>query len=370
MGVLGAGTMGAGIALACALAGCRVVVSDVSEEARSTASERWRLDSAKLVMRGLLTGAIAETVLQNLTLAETVDSFADCSLVIEAVNENLDLKRSLLAKVECVVRQDALLATNTSTLSVAAIASDLLQPARLIGMHFFVPAHLNKLLEIVVQDGIERSTVARVNGWSRLLGKDALICRDTPGFVVNRFYLPFINEAARLVDEGLCSSGEADAAAMEAFDIPIGPFGVCNMGNPKTTLAAVEGLQPLGAFYAPAESLVVHARDGTSWPLSKGAPKGVSNNALIDRLHGAVCFAILDALGQKVAQPYDFDRAASVALRFGVGPVRLMQALGGDAVAALVATFCERYGGDRSRLAAQIRNLTMLSKVERCAAQA
>lgn len=363
VGVIGAGMMGASIALSSGLAGRPTILHDSNEGTADAAIIRLRAITRQMVERGRLTADAAAATAENLTAAKQIGDLSGCRLVIEAVYEDLAIKRSVFQAAERVVARDALLATNTSTLSVSEIARDLEVPGRTIGMHFFVPAHVNKLVEIAVPKVAAAETLAAAVHYCEIFGKQALICRDTPGFVVNRFYLPLINEAARCVDEGLGSPDEIESAACAAFNLAIGPFAVCNMGKPKTTLAAIEGLGSLGTFYAPARSFVAHAQADTPWPLSKNSKQATPQQAPIDRLRSAVFYPVLHALGDGVAKPADFDQGAAIALRFGLPPAALMNSLGRDAVAALVTPICTRYGAALPSALDQIERAAVPSAV-------
>jgi 3-hydroxybutyryl-CoA dehydrogenase len=357
VGVTGAGTMGAGIALACALARLPVVLYDSGPQALAAAEARLRNDVSKMAARGHLSADEQAAVLERIVPTDAIGDLAPCDLVIEAVFEDAEIKAATFRDIERVVRPHALLATNTSTLSVASLAGGLAVPDRLVGMHFFIPAHVNRLVEIVAPETAAQQAVDRAKRYCALLGKEALVCRDTPGFVVNRFYLPLINDAARAIGEGGCSPDEGDAAARAAFRLAVGPLAVCNMGRPKTTLAAIEGLRDLGPFYAPAEPVVAHAAADTAWPLARDTSAISAPAEMVARLQGAVFFAVLDALDGGVTTAANVDRAAGIALRFGRAPAALMDELGRAAVERLVAPHCERHGMPRPSTLPQVGHL-------------
>ncbi len=223
VGVVGAGTMGAGIAQVAAWSGHRVVLYDVAPDvvARGTAG------IARLLRRGAEKGrhTAVEAEAAIARIAGTVDlaDFGSCGIVIEAAPERLDLKRDLFARLEAVVHDEAILATNTSTLSVAAIAGGLARPERLCGLHFFNPAPLMPLVEVIRGPRTDPAVAATVAGLARMWGKSPVEVEDRPGFIVNRVARPFYGEALRLLGEGVADVATLDRLARDA-GFPMGPF--------------------------------------------------------------------------------------------------------------------------------------------------
>ncbi|NPC55628.1 3-hydroxyacyl-CoA dehydrogenase family protein [Caenimonas soli] len=343
--VIGSGVMGCGIALACALSGRAVVLHDQNAAALDAAFERMRMDLQRLAARGRLTQEQAAAAMARISGDSRIEGVAACDPVIEAVFEDLAVKSELFRQIGGIVAPDALVASNTSALSIEALSGSIAQPSRFTGMHFFIPAHQNALVEITRGTRTSQSSLERAIAFCRSIGKTTLQCKDSPGFVVNRFYLPFINEAARIVDEGLASASLVDEAAKLAFEPPIAPLALCNLGSPRTTHGAIAALAALGPFYAPAANVVSHAAAMTPWPLGdKSAAPASVPQAIVDRLRGSVFLSILHALDQGVAAAADFDLAARVALRFGLAPVALMDRLGAAEVRRLVHPLCEAHG--------------------------
>jgi 3-hydroxybutyryl-CoA dehydrogenase len=281
--------------------------------------------------------------LHLLTAVDKLVDLANCEIVIEAVIENTAVKRQVFNDLEAIVSTDCVLATNTSTLSVEGISQGLSLPERVIGMHFFMPAHTSQLVEIASPELTNSVSKDRAIKYCSELGKSPLLCKDTPGFVVNRFYLPLINEAARCLDDGLGTVDQIEASAQVAFGLRVGPFGVCNMGRPETTQAAIQGLSKLGSFYEIADSIVRHGEAGTAWPISNDGTENFSES-LVSRLRGAVFYAVLDALEGGVANPLAFDVGASKALYFELPPVTQMRSLGQEKVKFLVEKNCTGHG--------------------------
>lgn len=215
--------MGAGIAQASAIAGYDVVLYDVSAEVAGKAHSRIDQSIDKGVARGKTAPDVAETAKVNLATATELDAVFDCDLIIEAVPERLDLKRKIFAQLDAQTPEHTILATNTSSLSVNAIAAATKRPEKVIGLHFFNPAHIMKLVEIIRGDLTSDETVSASQAYVDMLGKTAVMCKDTPAFIVNRVARPFYGEALRLLGEGSADVGTIDTL-MRSIGFRMGPF--------------------------------------------------------------------------------------------------------------------------------------------------
>jgi 3-hydroxybutyryl-CoA dehydrogenase len=235
--VVGAGTMGAGIALVAAQAGHPVRLLDVREGAAAAAVQGLQDKLAALGAKGRLDAGEAAAASSRLSVADSVAALTDCALVIEAVAERLDVKQSLFADVEAVVGPDALLATNTSSLSVTAVAAPLAHPERVVGLHFFNPADRMRLVEVVRGDATEPAVVEAAVELARAWGKTPVVCTSTPGFIVNRVARPYYGEAQRMVEEGVADPATIDAILREAGGFPLGPFELTDLVGQDVNLA-------------------------------------------------------------------------------------------------------------------------------------
>lgn len=349
--VVGLGVMGTGIARSLATAGVATCLYD----SRANQAVRAKADIiSALERRGHPAAPNAADLLNPVDLLSGV---AKCDFVIEAIHENLDEKMALLSALDELLGPNAIIASNTSSLSLAEIALALQRPQRFVGMHFFVPAHANPLVEVGQAPQTAERVVQSTIAFAKWLNKEPLRCRDAPGFITNRFYLPLINEAMRIVDEGGLSAAEADAAAIQAFDLSIGPFTVCRMGKLSTTLAAVDGLSSLGRFYEPCKALVERGRAERQWPESSLQPGFAAPEDFVRRLRAAVFFAVLDGLEGGVAEAAAFDKAAAIGLRFGRPPFALMEELGREYVERCVGELAREYGASVPKSVAKINNL-------------
>lgn len=225
-GVLGAGVMGGGIAWACASAGVTARVKDLTWDAVAKAHATVADYDRRLVKIRKLTPAAANVVAHRVSGSLDWSGFADVGVVIEAVVEDLAVKRKVLAECEAHVAPDTVLATNTSSLAVTDMASALARPQRLVGMHFFNPVNRMPLVEVVAHPGSNPDAVGRVAGLARRMGKTAIVVRDCPGFLVNRCLLPYLAEAGRCLEDG-ASVARIDRL-LRAFGMPMGPFELCD----------------------------------------------------------------------------------------------------------------------------------------------
>ena len=224
IGVLGAGSMGSGIAQVAATAGHEVMLFDTNREALQTASEKLQKILNRLVEKGRLDDPTAKAIFGRIYFTDSMKTYAECGMVIEAIIENLDIKKKVFAELETLVSNDCILATNTSSLSVASIAAACEISSRVIGIHFFNPAPLMKLVEIIpaIQTSSQITEKSRtlVDSW----GKLTVLAKDTPGFIVNRVARPFYGEALRIFEEGFADVATIDWAITELGGFRMGPF--------------------------------------------------------------------------------------------------------------------------------------------------
>ena len=224
VGVIGAGQMGAGIAQVSAAAGYRVLLSDV-DKARA---EKGKAGIAKgldrLVAKEKIDAGARDTTLANIETVDDVSAFGDCDLVIEAATEREEIKRTIFANVGKVLRGDAILASNTSSIPITRLAQASPDPARFIGVHFFNPVPVMGLIELIRGLATSDATLAAVEAFGRALGKEIVHANDAPGFIVNRVLMPMINEACFALGEGVATIRDVDTACKLGLNHPMGPF--------------------------------------------------------------------------------------------------------------------------------------------------
>jgi 3-hydroxybutyryl-CoA dehydrogenase len=223
VGIVGLGAMGAGIAQLCVEAGVETVGREVRTELGEKARDRIAHFLTRKVEKGQLEEDARDAALARLSLATGLDELAGCDLVIEAIVEELAPKQELFAELERICRPDAVLATNTSALSVTEIASAASTPERVVGMHFFNPAPLMPLVEIVRAERTSDDAFETAYAFGERLGKHPIRCHDTPGFVVNRVLIPLLNDCVRVLDEARVSVEDLDAGMKHGAGWPMGP---------------------------------------------------------------------------------------------------------------------------------------------------
>jgi 3-hydroxybutyryl-CoA dehydrogenase len=338
VGIVGAGTMGGGIAINLAQAGFMVRLADASREVAEKAVAGARTFYARAVEKGRMDGAAAAAAGARLAVVDGLEGLTPADLVIEAVFEDFDLKARLLEQLSPVLRPDALVATNTSCLRVTDLARHVSRPERFLGLHYFSPAAVNPIVEVVKGEATSDATIEAALAFCRASFKQPLRCKDSYGFAINRFFCPYTNEAARALDEGLGSTGEIDTVAKEVLGAAAGPFTVMNLIKPRINLHAIRNLGPLGAFYAPAPAMILAGEADRPFDLAPVAGKidPARKAAITDYLLRGCFLPVLQALDEGVAEPAAFDHGAKEALKFGVGPCALMDRLGRAEVERIV----------------------------------
>jgi 3-hydroxybutyryl-CoA dehydrogenase len=242
VGVVGLGAMGAGIAQLCVEAGVDTVGREVSLELGEGARDRIGHFLTRKVEKGQLDQAARDAAVGRLSLTTDLADFADCDLVIEAIIEDLAPKQELFAELERVCRQDAVLATNTSALSVTEIAAATSTPGRIVGMHFFNPAPLMPLVEIIRAELSGDDAFETAFAFGEKLGKHPIRCYDTPGFVVNRVLIPLLNDCIRILDEARVSVEDLDAGMKHGAGWPMGPCELVDLVGIDVHVHASEAL--------------------------------------------------------------------------------------------------------------------------------
>lgn len=221
VGVIGSGAMGAGIAQVAAMAGHSVVVYDNNATALERAKKNLSATLQKLEEKGKIPSAAA--ILERFSFAGQLDAFAACGLIIEAIVERLDVKKAVFTEVEKIVSADCVLASNTSSLSITSIAAACGIPSRVLGLHFFNPAPLMALVEVIPAIQTDEALIPGATTLMKQWGKTAVVAKDTPGFIVNRLARPFYGEAIRIYEEGMASMATIDWAMTE-YGFKMGPF--------------------------------------------------------------------------------------------------------------------------------------------------
>jgi len=379
VGVVGAGAMGSGIAQVAAQAGHQVILADTNPQA--TAKARSNIGDAllKLVEKGKISVAARDTALERiqfieLPLGEAITAYGGCGIVIEAIIEELAAKQALFATLSAAVASDAVLATNTSSLSVASIAAACSRPERVIGIHFFNPAPVLPLVEIVPWLGTDSGVVARalqlVESWS----KTPVVASDTPGFIVNRIARPFYGEAIRMLEEGVADVSTIDWAMRELGGFRMGPFELMDFIGNDVNYAVTRSVFE-GFFYDPryrpslTQRRLVEAgflgrksgRGYYDYRPGATAPKPSRDRDLgaliLDRIVTMLINEAIDAAWLGVASPRDIDLAMTKGMNYPKGPLSWSNELGLGAVLRSMTELQHQFGEDRYRPSPLLRRM-------------
>ncbi|MBI3790418.1 MAG: NAD(P)-binding domain-containing protein [Gemmatimonadetes bacterium] len=375
VGVLGAGAMGTGIAQVAAQRGHRVVLADARPEAVAKAKQSLAKAFAREVEKGRMTSEAATAALEGMSFATAGDmtAFAACGLVIEAIVESLPVKIEAFRALEAVVAPDAVLATNTSSLSVAAIAGGCAKRERVLGVHFFNPAPVMPLVEVIPWLGSDRalleSTRALVAGW----GKTVVLASDTPGFIVNRIARPFYGEALRILDEGIADAPTIDWAMREA-GFKMGPFELMDLIGLDVNFAVTQSVFE-GFFYDPRYRPSITQRRLTEagwlgkktgrgfYDYAEGAVKPepsqdqVLGELVRDRIVTMLINEAVDALYLRVASAADIETAMMKGVNYPKGLLAWCDELGAATVLERLGALMATYAEDRYRPSVKLRQL-------------
>ncbi|MBN9427563.1 MAG: 3-hydroxybutyryl-CoA dehydrogenase [Burkholderiales bacterium] len=242
LGIVGAGTMGNGIAQAAAAAGVEVVMMDVNQAALDKGVKTVAGSLERLVKKGTLDAAKPAEILARIGTTSRAEDLAPADMIIEAATENETLKIKILQNLDGIARPDAIIATNTSSISITRLAAVLKSPERFVGMHFFNPVPMMALVEVIRGLRTSEATVQAVTAFAQQLGKTPIGVKNSAGFVVNRILCPMINEAIFVLQDGLASAEEIDAGMKLGCNHPIGPLALCDLIGLDVELAVMEVL--------------------------------------------------------------------------------------------------------------------------------
>ena len=242
IGVLGAGTMGAGIAQTFAQSGYEVIIRDLEESYLEKGIETVNKSLSRLVKKEKMTEDDKNIILSRISISTDVSSLKDADLVVEAASENMEIKKKIFAELDEVVKSDAIFATNTSSLSITEIASSTKRAEQVIGMHFFNPVPMMKLVEVISGIATSEETKNCIIELSEKVGKTPVVVEEAPGFVVNRILIPMINEAVGILAEGVASAEDIDNAMKLGANHPLGPLALADLIGNDVNLAIMETL--------------------------------------------------------------------------------------------------------------------------------
>ena len=379
VGIIGGGAMGSGIAQIAATAGHQVVLFDTKGEALNLSKSKLAKVMARLVEKGKLTLEKAKAIQGRISYADNLEAIAESGIVIEAIVENLDIKKSVFSSVEKLVSQDCILASNTSSLSIASIAAACEKSERVIGIHFFNPAPLMPLVEIIpaiqTSKAIAIEARAIIDSWKKV----TVLAKDTPGFIVNRVARPFYGEAIRILEEGVADIATIDWAIKEIGGFRMGPFELTDYIGHDVNYVVTETVFKEFFYdqrYKPSFSqkrLLEAGRLGRKsghgfYDYSEGAVKPEPNTdivlgtKIVDRVVAMLINEAIDALFLNIASAKDIDLAMTKGVNYPKGLLAWADEKGLDTVLAQLEELYTNYCEDRYRPSPLLRKMVREQK--------
>ena len=340
IGVVGAGTMGSAIAQHFLMKGLPVILLDQSESSIKKGRDIIAESLEQAVKRRIISTEQFEDIMSKLICTTSQIALMDADLVVEAIFEDLKVKQDLFKKLENIIRPDCILASNTSSFLIGDIAEGAQHPERIVGVHYFYHAAKNKLVEVIPGPLTDKGLIDDLVNFYSFHGKIPIIVKDAPGFAINRFFVPWLNEAARLLEEGFGSIKYIDDVARAVFGIGMGPFALMNATGVPIAMHAADGLAgKLGDFYAPAKALIAQVKTGELWDetntdiLNNGAN---DEDVITSRLIAAALGVAAQMVGEGVIDATSNDLGTRAGLRWPVGPFELMNKIGVEKVGVMV----------------------------------
>ena len=366
IGVIGAGTMGAGIAQVAAQAGHKVVLSDTNPEQLLRAEQQIKKSIDKLVEKGKFSAEAGQEILQNLLFSTQLSEHSQASLVIEAIVENLGIKHQVFQQLEQVVGPSCVLASNTSSLSIASIGACLQDASRFMGIHFFNPATLMPLVEVIPGVATSVENTQRIEQLITRWHKTVVVCKDTPGFIVNRVARPFYGEALRIYEEGLADFATIDWAMTTIGGFKMGPFTLMDYIGNDINYTVTETV--FAAFYydprfKPSFTQKRHMEAGFlgrksgrgfyDYKEGSTAPVPTEDHNLGRQIFERILVLLIneaaDAVFMQVASPEAVDLAMTKGVNYPKGLLAWADELGAGWVLERLETLFAEYGEDRYR---------------------
>ena len=385
VGVIGAGAMGSGIGQVAAMAGHEVFIYDSFTASVAKARDGIMQSLNKLSAKGKLSDQDAKAVFGRIYFIENAESIRECGLVIEAIIENEEEKKNLFRTIETAVDHDAIIASNTSSLSISGLANSLKDPERFIGIHFFNPPVLMKLVEIIPALQTSPSITSRVTELIKAWDKTPVIAKDTPGFIVNRIARPYYGEALRIVEEHLASPQLVDNAMKEIGGFRMGPFELMDfIGNDinEAVTRSVWTAMHYDTRYTPSQLQSNMVRAG--W-LGRKSGKGFYNyekenispafpatelstnedslkQEIFDRILGMLINEAADALYRQIATREDIDLAMTLGVNYPMGLLKWADEIGIASCVRNIDRLYDLYKEDRYRCSPGLRKMTAINK--------
>ncbi|MDT0559059.1 3-hydroxyacyl-CoA dehydrogenase NAD-binding domain-containing protein [Ichthyenterobacterium sp. W332] len=379
VGIIGSGTMGSGIAQVAATAGCKVKLYDSNKNALDKAKASLEKIMNRLIEKGRIDANEKARIQNNISYVDSLKALADANLTIEAIVENLDIKKNVFSELESYVADDCIIASNTSSLSIASIAASLQKPERCVGIHFFNPAPLMKLVEVIpaiqTSEAVLQKSIDTISDWKKVVA----VAKDTPGFIVNRVARPFYGESLRIYEEGIADFATIDHSLKSLGGFRMGPFELMDFIGNDVNYTVTETV--FTAFYydpryKPAftqkrfsEAGYLGRKSGKGYyDYSEGAtkPNPTEDKALAEQIFNRVLVMLIneaaDALFLNVASAEDIDNAMTKGVNYPKGLLAWADEIGIDKCVATLDKLYDEYHEDRYRCSPLLRKMNRENK--------
>lgn len=384
IGIIGSGTMGSGIAQVAATANCKVKLYDANQKALNKAENSLEKILSRLIEKGRIDAEEKKRIQDNIHYVSQLKDLGDSNLTIEAIIENLEIKKNVFSELETYVSKDCIIASNTSSLSIASIASSLKKPERCIGIHFFNPAPLMKLVEVIpaiqTSKQVLQKSIETISRWN----KTVAVAKDTPGFIVNRVARPFYGEALRIYEEGIASFSEIDSAMKDIGKFRMGPFELMDFIGNDVNYVVTETV--FKAFYYDprykpaftqkrfAEAGYLGRKTGKGYynydengkRVIPNATKESHNNELGEKIFNRVLVMLIneavDALFLNIASAEDIDNAMTKGVNYPKGLLAWADEKGIDWCVTEMDRLYDEYHEDRYRCSPLLRKMNREDK--------
>jgi 3-hydroxybutyryl-CoA dehydrogenase len=379
VGIIGGGTMGSGIAQVAATSGCVVKLYDTNQAALDKAKAALEKILNRLIEKGRIDAAEKNRIQNNISYVDNLKNLADSNLTIEAIIENLDVKKKVFSDLESYVSDDCIIASNTSSLSIASIAASLKKPERCVGIHFFNPAPLMKLVEVIpaiqTSDEVLQKSIDTISDWKKVVA----VAKDTPGFIVNRVARPFYGEALRIYEEGIADFATIDWSLKTIGGFRMGPFELMDFIGNDVNYTVTETVFTAFYFdprYKPAftqkrfsEAGYLGRKSGKGYyDYSEGAtkPTPIEDKALAQKIFNRVIIMLIneaaDALFLNIASAEDIDNAMTKGVNYPKGLLAWADEKGIAWCVEKVDELYNKYHEDRYRCSPLLRKMNKENK--------
>tara|TARA_B100000809_G_C15100116_1_gene516564 strand:+ start:231 stop:1388 length:1158 start_codon:yes stop_codon:yes gene_type:complete len=380
VGIIGGGTMGSGIAQVAATAGCKVKLYDTNQAALDKAKAALEKILARLIVKGRIDSEEKNRIQANISYVDSLRALGDSNLTIEAIIENLEIKQKVFSELESYVSDDCIIASNTSSLSIASIAASLEKPERCVGIHFFNPAPLMKLVEVIpaiqTSEAVLEKSIQTIKDWKKIVA----VTKDTPGFIVNRVARPFYGEALRIYEEGVADFATIDHSLKTLGGFRMGPFELMDFIGNDVNYTVTETVFTAFYFdprYKPAftqkrfaEAGYLGRKSGKGYyDYTEGAtkPDPIEDKAIAQQIFDRVLVMLIneaaDALFLNIASAEDIDTAMTKGVNYPKGLLAWADEKGMDWCVTKLDELYNEYHEDRYRCSPLLRKMNKENKI-------